>query len=139
MIKQVVTHQLQTLESSTEQPRWVLELPFKTPAGLMALEAEIEREHPHGQPEDACWSIRLRLDLPRLGPLLVNLTLRQGRLNATLYAGAQEAARVLDRHLDELRRQLEAREIEVASLHAGHRQTESARPRLDTPLVSEQA
>lgn len=139
MIKQVVTQQLQTLEAGTDPPRWVLELPFKTPAGLLTLEADIQREARAGQAETDGWSMRIRLNLPRLGPLSINLNLRADRLNASLQAEHQAAVEILRQHLATLRQQLEDRQIEIASLHA------SQRPRTDTgstrrpPLLSEQA
>lgn len=139
MIKQVVTHQLQTLDASRDQPQWVLELPFRTPAGLLALEADIRRERQGEAAEQEVWSMRLRLDLPRLGPLNILLSLRAGRLNASLQSGTPSGAEHIRRHLDELRAQLESRDIDVASLHAGYRAVAQVEPPIHSPLVSEQA
>jgi hypothetical protein len=83
--------------------------------------------------------MRLRLDLPKLGPLHILLTLRNERLNASLQAGDPDGAEQIKRHLGDLRTRLEAREIEVASLHAGHRPLSQPAPPFDDPLVREQA
>ncbi|WP_200373501.1 flagellar hook-length control protein FliK [Thiocystis violacea] len=139
MIKQVVTQQLQTLDSTPGQTHWVLELPFRTTAGLLALEADIRREQTGESSEEDAWSMRIRLDLPRLGPLNILLSLRAERLHASLQAGEPASAERIRRHLDELRTQLEAREIEVASLHAGYRPAERPEPPFQSPLLREQA
>ena len=111
-----------------------------TPAGLMALEADIRRKkHTEGQPDDESWSMRIRLDLPRLGPLLINLNIKSERLNAGLQAGTETGADILRTHLATLRQQLEARNIEIASLHAGYRPNHKPEPTQRSPLVSELA
>lgn len=139
MLKQVVTKQLQSLDSPAGQTQWLLELPFRTPTGLQALEADIRREQARNEDEHETWSMRLRLDLPKLGPLHILLTLRNERLNASLQAGDPDGAEQIKRHLGDLRTRLEAREIEVASLHAGHRPLSQPAPPFDDPLVREQA
>ncbi|WP_295399235.1 flagellar hook-length control protein FliK [uncultured Thiocystis sp.] len=139
MIKHVVTQQLRSLEAGTDQPQWILELPFKTPSGLMALEADIRRENRGDPSEDDRWSMRIRLNLPRLGPLSINLSLRSDRLNAGLQAENETGANILRQHLETLRQQLVDRKIEVASLHASHRPGGSAQPARRPPMVSERA
>lgn len=139
MIKQVVTRQLQSLDSPADQTQWLLELPFRTPTGLLALEADIRREQAREAQEQDTWSLRLRLDLPKLGPLHIRLTLRDQRLNASLQAAEADGAEQIKQHLGDLRTRLEAREIEVASLHAGHRPLSRPAPPFADPLVREQA
>ncbi|WP_207188481.1 flagellar hook-length control protein FliK [Thiocystis minor] len=139
MIKQVVTQQLRSLEAGTDQPQWILELPFKTPSGLTALEADIRRENRSDQSEDDGWSMRIRLNLPRLGPLSINLSLRLDRLHAGLQAENETGANILRQHLETLRQQLLDRKIEVASLHASHRPGGSPQPARRSPMVSERA
>ena len=139
MLKQVVTKQLQSLDSTAGQTQWLLELPFRTPSGLQALDADIRREQAREDKKHDVWSMRLRLDLPKLGPLNIVLTLRDERLNASLQAGDPEGAEQIKQHLGDLRARLEAREIQVASLHAGHRPLERPPPPFDDPLVREQA
>jgi len=139
MLKQVVTKQLQSLDNPPGQTQWLLELPFRTPSGLQALEADIRREQARGDTQHDTWSMRLRLDLPKLGPLNVVLTLCNERLNASLQAGNPDGAEQIKQHLGDLRARLEAREIQVASLHAGHRPLERPPPPFADPLVREQA
>lgn len=138
MIKQIVTNQLQALDPA-QSPHWVLEIPFRTSSGLTALEADIRRE-PRAEPDDEdTWSMRLNLDLPRLGPLTIKLSLRSERLSASLQAIGEDSATALTQNLDKLRTQLESRDIEVASLHAGQRAREPRPPPFDAPLLSEEA
>jgi hypothetical protein len=139
MLKQVVTKQLQSLDSTAGQTQWLLELPFRTPTGLQALDADIRREQARGDKEHDTWSMRLRLDLPKLGPLHIVLTLRDEWLNASLQAADAGGAEQIKQHLGDLRARLEAREIQVASLHAGHRPLDRPAPPFNDPLVREQA
>lgn len=139
MLKQVVTKQLQSLDSPAGQTQWLLELPFRTPSGVLALEADIRREGSREDQEHVAWSMRLRLDLPKLGPLNILLTLRDDRLNAGFQAAVAEGAQQIGQHLSELRARLEAREITVAGLHAGHRPLDPPAAPFADPLVREQA
>ncbi|MBK1723681.1 flagellar hook-length control protein FliK [Thiocystis violacea] len=138
MIKQIVTHQLQALDTTPAQPHWVLEMPFRTPTGLITLEADIQREQAADASEEG-WSMQIHLDLPRLGALTITLKLRAEQLNASLQAGTELGAATLKQNLSTLRAQLEAREIQVASLHAGFRPSARRPPPFDAPLVSEEA
>lgn len=139
MIKQVTTQQLQSLESPAEQPRWLLELPYATGTGVTALQADIRHGNPTGRQEDESWCMQLRLDLPRIGPLAINLSLRAERLNASLQAGTRVGAELLKSRLSDLRKQLEARDIDVASLYAGYRVEEMAALVHGTHLLNERA
>ncbi|NKN33186.1 flagellar hook-length control protein FliK [Marichromatium bheemlicum] len=138
MLKQLISLQLQPLEQPAEQPRWVLELPYREGGGVNTVQAEIERERRPEDAEEAGWTIRLRLDLPELGPLAIRLTFKEQQLRASLVAEQATTAALLRHQLPLLRHQLEARELEIASLHAGQGRTpDPARP--VGPLFSEQA
>ena len=121
MIAKIVTNQLITLDSTPDQPRWLLELPFRTPTGIAELEADIRRERRSPDKDDETWHMRLRLDLPRLGPLTIRLSLRADRLSAGLHATSAGTGELLNRNLPLLQERLAAKSIEVASLHAGQR------------------
>jgi len=122
MLKHIVTQQLQTLDADPAQPRWMFELPFHSSAGLLALHADIERQRPETDEEETRWNIELRLDLPRLGPLVIALGLRGRHLDASLLAEQATGAALLGEQLARLRERLEARDFAVASLHAGQGQ-----------------
>ncbi|MCF1182930.1 flagellar hook-length control protein FliK [Marichromatium gracile] len=138
MLKQLVSLQLQPLEQEAEQPRWVLDLPYRHSGGVGTVQAEIEREQGQGEVEETGWTIRLRLDLSELGPLTIRLTLKGQRLSASLLAERAPTAALLRSRLPLLREQLEARELEVTALHAGQGQTANPTPH-SGPLISEQA
>jgi len=122
MIKHVVTQQLHSLSSDSAQPRWLLEVPFRMPDGaILTLDAEIERERRGARLEDERWNMRLKLNLPRLGPLAINLSLRMERLDAGLQAGTEAGAALIRNHLDTLRQQLAEQHLDIASLYAGYR------------------
>lgn len=139
MIKQIVTSQLKALDQPQGQLHWALEIPFRTPSGLVALETDIRRESSSGNPEEDAWSMRLNLDLPHLGPLTIKLSLRSERLSASLQAERQLGAETLAENLPKLRTQLESRDIAVAALHAGQRPQERSEQPFDAPLISEEA
>lgn len=138
-LDKIVTNQLLTLDAGPDQPRWLLELPFRTPSGVAELEAEIERERHSAPAEDESWHLRLRLNLPRLGPLSIRLTLRADRLSAGLNAASPESGELLSRNLPALRERLNAKEIEVASLHAGCRPETHPAPRAGSGSLNERA
>lgn len=138
VLKQLVTLQLQNAENGPEQQRWTLELPFQTSAGLLTLDADIQREADQDQDDGEHWSMQIRLDLPVLGPLLIRLSLRDSRLHASLVAERGSSAELLREHLPELRAQLESRDLEIASLHAREGSTER-KPPPRAPLLREQA
>ncbi|NEV60519.1 flagellar hook-length control protein FliK [Thiorhodococcus minor] len=139
MLKQIVTSQLKALDQPQGQLHWALEIPFKTPSGLIALETDIRRESSSGNPGEDAWSMRLNLDLPHLGPLTIKLSLRSDRLSASLQAEHQLGAETLTENLPKLRAQLESRDIAVAALHAGQRPQERSEQPFEAPLISEEA
>jgi len=138
VLKQLVTLQLQAAENGPEQQRWALELPFQTSAGLLTLDADIQREADRDQDDGEHWSMQIRLDLPVLGPLLIRLGLRDSRLHASLVAEQSASAELLRERLPELRAQLESRDLDIASLHAREGSTERKAP-ARAPLLREQA
>ncbi|MBK1647457.1 flagellar hook-length control protein FliK [Rhabdochromatium marinum] len=138
MLKQLVTLQLQSADHAPDPLRWAVELPFQSSAGLLALDADIQRESTQDEEDPERWSMQLRLDLPVLGPLLISLILHNDRLHASLVAEQSAGAAKLRERLPELRAQLEKREIEVASLHAREGSTERP-PKPEPPLLNEQA
>lgn len=138
MLKQLVSLQLQNVENGPDQQRWAIELPFQTSAGLLTLDADIEREAEQDGDQDERWHMEIRLDLPVLGPLLIRLGLRDNRLHASLVAERSNSAELLRQHLPELRAQLESRELEVESLHARTGPTEP-KPRKREPLLQTRA
>lgn len=139
MIKQLVTRQLQTLDTPAGQLYWSLELPFKTPSGVMALEADIQRAAAEVAQGQDIWTVRLRLNLPRLGPLYVRLALYGGQLTGCLQASEAKGAAELGQHLDALRTRLEGRNLRVAGLYIGQGPGEAPTPPCQTRLLSERA
>ncbi|QIK37987.1 flagellar hook-length control protein FliK [Caldichromatium japonicum] len=137
MIKQVITRQLHALDSQAGQTQWLVELPFRTPSGVLALEADIQRDQLHPDQKDASWTIILRLDLPHLGPLHIRLTWCNAQLNGCLQAADPSGAELIRGHLDELRARLEARDIAIAALYAGQRAFAPPAPPCRMALLNE--
>ncbi len=131
LLGQMVTHQLLSLDATSGQARWQLELPFRAPDGsIFTLTTELQ-QHPRREPTGAeGWTLQLQLDLPRLGPLVIRLSVRADRLDAGLQAGTEAGAALLQEHLVTLRTRLLAQRLEVASLHAGYRPLSPAMPPL---------
>ncbi|MBK5971029.1 MULTISPECIES: flagellar hook-length control protein FliK [Thiorhodovibrio] len=138
VLKQLVTLQLQNAENGPDQQRWALELPFRTGAGLLTLDADIQREADQDRDQGENWSMQIRLDLPVLGPLLIRLSLRDSRLHGSLVAEQSASAELLRERLPELRAQLESRDLDIGSLHAREGNTQS-KPPARAPLLREQA
>lgn len=138
MLKQITSLQLQGRDHLPNEARWLLELPFRTPDGVAALHADIQRRHAPDDDENAVWSIQLHLDLPRLGPLCVRLNWRDQRLSASLVAEQAGGASLLRKHLAELRERFAARDLEVSGVHAGQGSV-GRRPQWQGPLLNEQA
>lgn len=137
LLKQLVTLQLQNADQTPEQTRWALELPVQTKNDILTIDTEIEHQNQGAEGEEH-WSMRLRLDLALLGPILIQLSLRAGRLSASLVAERHETAQRLQRHLPDLRTKLEARELDIASLHARRGPT-GRPPPTRPPLLNERA
>lgn len=139
MLEKIVTNQLVTLQADPDQPRWLLELPFRTPSGIAELEADIRRERRSPDKEDETWHMRLRLNLPRLGPVTIRLSLHADRLSAGLHAASVASSERLSRNLPLLRARLTAKSIEVASLHAGQRPDTGQAPPTGSVTLNERA
>ncbi|MBB1127420.1 flagellar hook-length control protein FliK, partial [Thiospirillum jenense] len=139
MIKHVINMQLQSPVHNSEGTRWLLELPFQTNAGLQAIEADIRRDAQTQNNEEETWQMQLRLTLPILGPLAVNLNLSGGRLNASLVAEHAAGAALLRQNLSKLRQKLETHDIEIASLHAGEGQCTPPQSPIQHSLISDRA
>lgn len=139
MLKQLVTLQLHNTEQAPEQLRWALELPFHSSAGLLTLDADIQREPSAHDEDEAHWSLHIALDLPVLGPLSIRLGLRGEHLHASLVAEQSAGAALLRERLSELRAQLEKRAISVGSLTAREGTLERRAPVPRGSLLSEQA
>jgi uncharacterized coiled-coil protein SlyX len=139
MMKHVVTLQLKTMDSPPEQMRWAFGLPFQTHQGIQDLEADIQRDVGSHE-EDSRWRIRLQLDLPRIGPLTIDVALQGHSVNAGLFAEQSTGAQLLQTHLQDLRERLEARHLDVVSLHARQGQPPAPRlPHKPQQLINEKA
>ncbi|EXJ16896.1 flagellar hook-length control protein FliK [Imhoffiella purpurea] len=141
MVKQVITQQLQSLDRDPQEPRWVLELPLRTEDRVMAIEADIRRKKGKAGDREPGWDMKLRLDLRKLGPVGIHLHLRSGRLNASLSSESLQGSKILQKHLEQLRRQLDARDLDVGSLNASYRPERNADPlrESESPLLDDHA
>jgi hypothetical protein len=77
---------------------WLFELPLATPQGAAVAQFQIDADEPHhtGEDADRVWRARFTLDLAGVGPVHVNLALRQSDLNLSLWAESGDTAVRLD-------------------------------------------
>ena len=96
-----------TLEtSSAAQNHWLIELPFRTQAGFQTLRLEVEADRGAKKSADerssAHWSVRLEMELPRLGPIEARITHIDGTVSARFWATRGETLRLIQGALPDL-------------------------------------
>jgi len=131
--------------SESQRPTWQLELPFRGPDGeVQSLAVRIENERQgDGESVAPLWTVNLRFELERLGPVRAGITLVGGQhVSVGLWAEEPETVALFEQHLEELRQSMAEAGLTVG--HVGVRQGEAPAPGpgpddLDGPLVDEEA
>mgnify|MGYP006281505185 CR=1 FL=1 len=131
--------------SESQRPAWQLELPFRGPDGeVQSLAVRIENERQgDGESVAPLWTVNLRFELERLGPVRAGITLVGGQhVSVGLWAEEPETVALFEQHLEELRQNMAEAGLTVG--HVGVRQGEAPAPGpgtddLDGPLVDEEA
>lgn len=94
---------LHQMASLPEGPKaaWVFEVPLMTPQGVAIAQFEIDQDHAGSSSQEATrpWRARFSLDVDPLGPIHVDLLLKDGIASATIWAERASA-------LDQLRGQI---------------------------------
>jgi hypothetical protein len=103
LVNQIALNQLQSHATPNGQ-HWVIELPFRYGDHFDAVHVELDTERNAGEAthETVDWSVRLRLDLPGLGPLVVHLQSREAAVSGHFRAEQAATAHRINAHLPEL-------------------------------------
>lgn len=100
---------------------WVTEMPIRHGEQQDVIQLRIEEQDGGGSGDkdrNKQWSVTLALDLDRLGPLRVRVTLLDGHVSATFWAEAEQTTQLFQQHLQALQAQLDKAGLKVGNLSA---------------------
>lgn len=125
-LARIQLHQLLSLPQDDEGKRsWVTELPVRHGDHVDVIQLRIEEEGAAETSEkkrSKQWSVTLALDLDRLGPVRIRVTLLNGQVSAVFWAESAQASQTFQAHLQELHQQLQQAGLNVANLSANQGQ-----------------
>ncbi|HSJ47354.1 MAG TPA: flagellar hook-length control protein FliK [Gammaproteobacteria bacterium] len=100
---------------------WLLDLPVRRGEETDVWSLGIRRDEPQGsrdqERQGPLWTVQLAFDLPGLGPMQARVSLRGQQVSTWFWATREDTMPLLQDHLQELRRELEASGLQVAQLH----------------------
>lgn len=103
---------------------WLLDLPVRRGEETDVWSLGIRRDEPQGGRDQErlgpLWTVQLAFDLPGLGPIQARVSLRGEQVSTWFWATREVTMPLLQDHLQELRRELEASGLQVAQLHCLH-------------------
>ncbi|MEW8327447.1 MAG: flagellar hook-length control protein FliK [Candidatus Thiodiazotropha sp.] len=142
-IARIQTNQLSSLPAADDSSRqvWQFELPIRQENSFDLFHFRIARDTTHkGSEIETSWSLTLHMSLAPLGPMRVRLSLADETISTTIWSERAETAKLVDRHLDELRAGLESAGLQVDKLEAfqGMAHIENELPS-EQPLLNEKA
>ncbi|APZ43031.1 flagellar hook-length control protein FliK [Acidihalobacter ferrooxydans] len=121
---------------SAAQNHWLIEIPFKTQAGFQTLRLEVEADrNDREETGDASgyWSVRLGLDLPRLGPIEARIRNIKGSVSAHFWAERRTTFAMIQSSLPELEAAWRDRGVQPGVLEAFHGHAPEAATPSDGP------
>jgi len=122
---------------------WQFEVPIRHQEQVDSFLIRLEQEQSTSKSGDAqqAWHITLRFDLDPLGPVVVQLSLRQEEISALFLAERRESADLFDQHLPTLNSALSQAGLTVGKLAARRGAATIAEPphRSPMPLLDEKA
>lgn len=125
---------------------WLLEMPVRREQGTDLFHLRVQRdcEGKHGQEgEPEQWTVVLAFDLPGLGPVHAQITVRDKQVATRFRTAHATTAELFRRHLDELSERLDKAGLQTTKLscHTGLPPEPEPSPPTDTQdhLLSEQA
>lgn len=114
-------HQLASQPTDGDQRQvWLLELPIRRDQTVDVMHLRIEREtEGAGSERDRRgngWTVKLAFDLDGLGPVQARVGLHGGMVSAAFWTERSSTLELFQRHLAELRRQLQAAGLDVGAI-----------------------
>jgi hypothetical protein len=121
-VARVQLSQLASLPQGREAGmEWLLDLPVRRGEDTDVWTLGIRRDHEQGgrdqEGQEPLWTVQLAFDLPGLGPMQARVSLRGEQVSTWFWTTQEAALPLLQAHLQELRRELEASGLRVAELH----------------------
>jgi hypothetical protein len=115
-------NQLASLPQGRESGmEWLLDLPVRRGEDTVVWSLGIRRDESQGgsdqEAQGPLWTVQLAFDLPGLGPMQARVSLRGEQVSTWFWATREAALPLLQGHLQELRRGLEASGLQVGELH----------------------
>lgn len=124
---------------------WLFDLPVRRGEETDVWSLSIRHDDPSGsrsqEVQGPLWTVQLAFDLPGLGPMQARVSLRGEQVSTWFWATRDEALPLLQQHLQELRRELEASGLRVGELHClrGRMPEAAGRSGPRPPIVDERA
>ncbi|MGC9456081.1 MAG: flagellar hook-length control protein FliK [Halothiobacillaceae bacterium] len=115
----VGSNQIRTaMQQLQGQAYWLAEIPFTHQEQTRSLRLAIEgEEEPVEGDDERRWRVDFMFDLPGLGPIFVNLTLKDKRLDTRLFIDQQSTRELAESMLPTLDRQLEDAGFETGHMN----------------------
>lgn len=119
---------------------WQLELPIRHQERTDSIEIRIEQQRSGADKAAHGWTIMLHFDLPALGPMHAQLTLREERLSTIFWAENGPTLQMLHEHIDTLRNSMQQAGLTIDRLVAYQgKPPESSKPAWNQSLLDEKA
>lgn len=123
-ISRLQTHQLASLGQTYTTPEgqqlttWQMEIPMRDQDSIVPLQLKFQREQEakQEQQQEPVWRLELSFELEPLGPLHVQVNLKQDELSSKLWAQYQHTAVFINEQLDVLRDKLLAAGLNIKAL-----------------------
>ena len=108
-------------QDSNAPPSWTLELPLRHGENVDIVQLRIEKEDAQdGDEKEARWQITLTLDMPDIGSIYANITVRGEHASTTLWAEDHATVKLIDNNLALLRDALEQHGVKTGEIRCQH-------------------
>jgi flagellar hook-length control protein FliK len=141
-IARIQLHQLASInQEDPAQPLWQFELPIRQGEKIDSWHIQLEKEPKSpDSPDGQGWNIVLRIDLEPLGPMRVNLKLRDDNISSIFWVEKETTKTSLEQNLPRLSRAFANAGLKVDKLEAHLGKTETPDfTHTDNRLLDEQA
>lgn len=117
-LARLVMQQISTVENFNEgKALWQLNVPIREGNVLDTISISIEKEHNNSRnPQSNVWVVNLDLDLSRLGPLLIRISLFETGISAVFWSESVETLSLIDSKLEKLNQNLTKHGLKTISI-----------------------